>query len=935
MYIVSVLWMTVKRIVANWRLELALWIGLVLAVAIVSAIPVYTAGSLQDSLLRQWIRQSESRPPLGLMMTHSNNDYRLEVERERFYQVREYLSRELPRTVGIAPWAYSEAAELGINFFLPADEDRPRARSPYINIKTISNLKELATVVDGRWWQVRDDGVVEVVVDDATLEDSQLLVGQRYLYEYQPRGQEKTVIPFEVVGVIRPNPETLTTEYWIYPPPFSRSLFADPEVFHEYLLGELGLRPSAYDWYFVFDHRVVRVDRLAELINGLTVIEQRAGQLVPGTRFWLSPLSLFRWFHARAQVIANFLTALSVPIVGMVLYYVVLIAGLTVDRRRNEIAVLHSRGAGRFQVAISFLLEWVLLGVAALIVGPYLGLLISRVMGASAGFLSFVGRKALPVLLTDEAYRYGALAVLLAVGAAMIPAIRSSKHSIVSFKQELARGGGSALWQRFFLDFVLLGFSWYGYRMLQQQAGQTSADAVVLMDPLLLFVPVLFLLGAGLLILRIYPYAVNVVSWFTTRLPGVVVNLTLRQLSRNSGQYMPLLLLLILTVSLGIYTASAARTLDRNFVDRIYYSVGADLALSEQWTLPGGGGEPGMEGEEPEAPQSRIYEPPFFIHYDLPGVISAARVLRLEVGARSGGRFIGNGDLMAIVPPEFGRTAWFRSDLAPFHFFQYLNILSRHYEGALVSQRFFEEAKLSLGDSLTLTFRNQPIEVYVAGVVPYWPTFDPERRPFFVVNLPYVQEQIALEPYDVWLNVEGPGYLNEIVSSLRAQGVYVVSVRDANAQVVAGRNEPHRMGFFGILSIGFIVSALVTVLGFTLYTFLSMRSRLLQFGVLRAIGLSLSQLVTLLALEQFLTLGLGLGAGTVLGLAATQIFLPFLREGGVQQSSAPPFVIVNDPSDLGRIFIVLGSMLVVAVVGLAFILVRMKLHQAIKLGEEG
>src|SRR5690606_31162274 len=162
--------------------------------------------------------------------------------------------------------------------------------------------------------------------------------------------------------------------------------------------------------------------------------------------------------------------------------------------------------------------------------------------------------------------------------------------------------------------------------------------------------------------------------------------------------------------------------------------------------------------------------------------------------------------------------------------------------------------------------------------VDYWPTLNPNVRPFFIVNLEHVQESIALEPYNVWLDVEGPGYLPEIVSGLRQQGVYVVSVRDVNSQVVQGRNEPHRMGFFGILSIGFIVSSLVTVLGFILYTFLAMRSRLLHFGALRAVGLSLSQLVTLLGLEQPFSPGLGLGAGTYLGIAATRIFLPFLRD---------------------------------------------------------
>ena len=302
--------------------------------------------------------------------------------------------------------------------------------------------------------------------------------------------------------------------------------------------------------------------------------------------------------------------------------------------------------------------------------------------------------------------------------------------------------------------------------------------------------------------------------WISAKLPGIVWNLTLRQLSRNSGQYMPLLLLLILTVSLGIYTASTARTLDRNFVDQIYFGVGADLSLTERWTVPGSGsamasaamgGGPGGSGDL--STEERIYEPPFYIHTELPGVRAAARVLSVSASARAGGRFLGESDLMAIVPSEFGKTAWWREDLSPHHFYDHLNLLTRHREGALTSRELLERAGLTVGDIVTLTFKNQPIEVYIAGVVDYWPTLGYRQRPFFVANLDYVQEMIALEPYDVWLKLEGPGYLGDIVAELRNQGIYVTSLRDANSLIVQGRNEPHRMGFYGILSIGFVVSS--------------------------------------------------------------------------------------------------------------------------------
>src|SRR5690606_18994111 len=104
------------------------------------AIPIYTAGSLQESLVQQWLRQSGSRPPLGLMMTHSNSDYRHDVSPASIAELSAYLERELPRRVQAEAKNYSQGAELGINYFEPLDPTRPRARSSFVNIKSIREL---------------------------------------------------------------------------------------------------------------------------------------------------------------------------------------------------------------------------------------------------------------------------------------------------------------------------------------------------------------------------------------------------------------------------------------------------------------------------------------------------------------------------------------------------------------------------------------------------------------------------------------------------------------------------------------------------------------------------------------------------------------------------------------------------------------------------
>jgi putative ABC transport system permease protein len=149
-----------------------------------------------------------------------------------------------------------------------------------------------------------------------------------------------------------------------------------------------------------------------------------------------------------------------------------------------------------------------------------------------------------------------------------------------------------------------------------------------------------------------------------------------------------------------------------------------------------------------------------------------------------------------------------------------------------------------------------------------------------------------------------------------------------------GRTDPQRTGLFGILTVGFAVAALLTVLGFFLYSFLSFEKRLLQMGILRAMGLSIRQLFGLLIFEQVYLIALGLVFGTGLGIAAGNLFIPFLQVSSDAKGRTPPFVIETAWTDIGRIYVVLGLMLVIGLVSTIWLISRMKLYQTVKLGEE-
>jgi putative ABC transport system permease protein len=108
----------------------------------------------------------------------------------------------------------------------------------------------------------------------------------------------------------------------------------------------------------------------------------------------------------------------------------------------------------------------------------------------------------------------------------------------------------------------------------------------------------------------------------------------------------------------------------------------------------------------------------------------------------------------------------------------------------------------------------------------------------------------------------------------------------------------------------------------------------LQFGVLRAMGLSVRQLLGAVAMEQILSVAFGVAVGTGLGVAASRLFVPFLQQSTEATSRTPPFVIVNEPADRIRLYVVLLFMLVVGLAGLMAMIRRMRVHEAIKLGED-
>jgi putative ABC transport system permease protein len=123
------------------------------------------------------------------------------------------------------------------------------------------------------------------------------------------------------------------------------------------------------------------------------------------------------------------------------------------------------------------------------------------------------------------------------------------------------------------------------------------------------------------------------------------------------------------------------------------------------------------------------------------------------------------------------------------------------------------------------------------------------------------------------------------------------------------------------------------MLGFLLHAMISFRQRYIEFGVLRAIGLSVSQMISFLGLEQFLLIITGISAGTLIGVWVSQLFIPFLQVGTDRNINVPPFVVLIAWEDIIKIYAVFGVMLLASVGGMIWFLLHLRIFEAVKLGE--
>lgn len=471
------------------------------------------------------------------------------------------------------------------------------------------DFDDLFTLVEGRLPQASDQpDVIEVVLTDLGAETLEQFI--------RVRGNQQPVIGFkiwakdallEVVGIVSS----------IYPPDHaywnpareylagerltvgnSDVLFITPITSEALLIEAIApISPTRFSWLIDLNPALVTVDHLGALDDNLQALEQSLLRQHPNITI-NSPLrNIVTDFNQSIRETETPVFFLSTAILVLLLYSLLTINTLILESQKTEWAIITSRGGSVAQLMVIHAGVMSILGIMAIVIAPFVAqgmLALMSVVGPQAVIIDTPTFGNIPSNAFINSAVTGVIAVIVLIASGWSVA----KAGLLSLKQSVSRPPTQPSWASLGLDFILLFLGGaFIVRLYFMVAGDqvsffnlftnpsTFIQAIAqqgtenLSDPFNIAAPILFLAGATLLWMRLFPHIIRTIGAIVNRSNNFTLRLALWNVEREPTHYAQIVLLLIGTLAMGITSLSLAHTRSADAWQTAYNRTGADAVV--------------------------------------------------------------------------------------------------------------------------------------------------------------------------------------------------------------------------------------------------------------------------------------------------------------------------------------------------------------------
>ncbi len=348
--------------------------------------------------------------------------------------------------------------------------------------------------------------------------------------------------------------------------------------------------PVALTWYYPLDVTRTLAFQATDILGGLQTLQVEAPGVanrppqVQGVSLQGSA-DLITQYSQYTQTMQLPMTILTLQVAALLIFFVGLMMAMLVERQSEAISLLRSRGGSDDQIVGALVVQSIVLGLCALIVGPLLAL---AVVYLTARLLLPTGELAAFSVIWTQAggllfnVRWYVLAISVAAVLVMILSIyTATSPDIVILRREQARAARKPLWQRLYLDVFAALIALSGALTALYIAGTPALDPqveILIAAPVSLIAPLFVLIAGLLLFLRIFPFLLHAGARLAALGRGPLAMLALAQLSRSSRHTLRLTLLLALAIASLVLTQALAASEAQRASDVAAFQAGADFS---------------------------------------------------------------------------------------------------------------------------------------------------------------------------------------------------------------------------------------------------------------------------------------------------------------------------------------------------------------------
>ena len=914
----------------------------VLAIAIAVAIPVFS-GAVSRRIMQEelgLLQPGRHLPPF-VVRFHMAPTESYPLSAAGAAAIGPWLGRNLGSSVGLpVNQDYTEVHSPSYHL-MPAHEGSAY-RDEYIDTVVVvwaDGVEDHIQVVDGLpFAEDSSSPALRVWFPERVADELDLRTGETYLIgDHYDNSAPRILI--EIAGIW--TPLSLIDEYWWYTEPLwhYESMLLVPRSEYEAHIGATTPTGASFvSWRFVLDDKRMNLDRAQDYIDGLGHAERAVSRRLPGCTLDQAPTDYLVRGQQRKEAMSLVLLGLSAPLMIVILYFVASVSAMLDQTRRQETAMLVSRGAGRLQVVAMTLTETLAVLWLALPLGLAGGLVLAPLLGGSASFLRFRARPPLAVSLASANWWLIASILGAIVTVRVVATWGSSGRSIVLQERERARKSLAPGSARLVLVISLSAAAAYTLSRLNQVGslslvswtpGESSHD------PLLQLAPTLFLVATPLVVTELFLVLLRPLSWLGRFVPSVPIFLASSDLAREGGQYRSSVYMIVLALGLGVYYASLAKSADVWLLDRRRHEVGSDLLFNPRGTAVVAGrfgkvDEKGIAWETASIVPISQYQ-------GAESVLAATPVGEYEAKLALDGPFPFV-RLLGIDRLTFPRVAYYRDDYSSESLGDLMNRIGRRHDGLLVPSELADQVQLGIGSLIRLLVlveegNRSDMEFVIVGTFDHFPTMYADRALVLVANQQYLQARTSIDlPYGIWMHTTGQTGSVVTQEVIRATQVLPERVISLPELVDEDQSRLERTGLFGMLSVCFVASAVTSSLSLLVHTTAGIRRRSRRIAIIQMLGLGKGQTILMVLIEYLAVLCSSAVMGVLLGIVGGRTYIPFVRLTDQAGIPVPPYVPLIDYGRAALMGSVVVTTMVLAIVFVVVRLARIKLFQVLRMG---